>query len=337
MKQWVWAFLAISAAMLLALSVQSADSEGASDDYVSQLDANSSAVYAEISNLSGSVDATQTISAEFPNVVLFLSEEEAKGYAASEANDAAAAVYLSDPFCIWLWDLPVKGIEVESEIASVTLTGDPTTYYAVRSVSFQISVQEKYADSVQKTLDSVKDALKTYSGSDSSKAKSIAKDLSGISKKDDEEGEISDLYDALVKRSSSSAGIAAAFTYVASNNGLEAVTVKGMFYGDSSDGKVAYWNECVADEKWYAVDVINGLTMVGSATPASGSAFASVYYEDLDLKDPNGLVPPSLEREGYPYPDDTPFYKKYGPVLTMAVISAIVVLALFVGVRQGNF
>ncbi len=329
--------MAFAVAMLLALPVQSADSEGAGDVYASQLGENSSAVYAELSKISGSVEASQTITAEFPRVVLFQTEDDAKGYAASEVSDAAAAKYLGDPYFIWLWDLPVKSIEVVPVITSVTLSGDPAVYYAVSSVSFQLSVQEKYADSVEKTLNEIRDALKKYSGSESGIAKSIVKNLSGISKKDDGEGEISDLYDALVKKSSSSAGIAAAFTYVAVNNGLDAATVKGMYYGDSSEGTAAYWNECAADGKWYAVDAAKGLTMVGSATPVSGSSFASVYYPELDLKDPNGLIPPGLEREGFPYPDDTPFYVKYGPIIFMAVIGLIVVAALFAGMRQGNF
>ena len=324
--------LTLVAVALLLVPTSYSYADGSSSEYVSQLDENGKAVYDSLSVFETSVDAVLSISAEFPRIVLYDSEESAKNAAILTANNALAAKYLSDPYGIWLWNLPTKSVAIAPEVSPITL-GDKS-YFTVVSVSFDLSVPEKYQEDVPKILKEVKEAAKTFSGSDSDKAKAIAKHLSGISK-EDEEGAVSDLYDALVKKSASSYGIAAAYTYLAELNGLEAVTVKGTYYGSTDEGSSHCWNAVRVDNVWYAVDASKNCIMAGTGTAIGTATFASAYSANLDMKDANDLVSPDINRTAYPYPDDTPFLEKYGAYILVALMVVIVVASLYYGVRKG--
>ncbi|MBR6204384.1 MAG: hypothetical protein IKQ60_04925 [Candidatus Methanomethylophilaceae archaeon] len=326
--------LTLAAVALLLLPTSCADATSSYNEYASQLDENGKAVYDSLSVFESSQSPVLDLRAGFPRVVLYATEEEAKDAAVRTVNDALAAKYLSDPYGIWLWNLPTKSVEVKPDITAVKIEGDQKTYCTVVSASFSLSVPEKYQDKVPEVLEAVKDAAKTFGGSDSDKAKAIAKHLSGITK-EDEEGAVSDIYDALVKRSSSSFGIAAAYTYLAAQNGLEAITAKGAFYGSSDKGSACCWNLVHTEGAWYAVDASKGHIMVGSSTSVGSTPFISAYSPDLDMKDPNDLDAPDLNRTAYPYPDETPFLEKHGAFILVALMVAIVVASLFYGARKG--
>ncbi len=324
--------LTLVAVALLLVPSSCSDADAASSAYVSQLDENGKAVYDSLSVFATSQDAVLTINADFPRIELYDDEQSAKNAAILTVNNALAAKYLSDPYGIWLWDLPVKSVEIEPAISPISL--GEKSYYTVVSVSFDLSVPEKYKTTVSETLKEVKDAAKTFEGTESEKAKAIAKHLSGITK-EDEEGTVSDLYDALVNKSASSFGVAAAYTYLAGINGVDAVTVKGDYYGSTDEGKTYCWNAVCLDNAWYGVDCYNKCIMAGSGTKVSTVPFISAYLSDLDMKSPNDLVSPELNRTAYPYPDDTPFLEKYGAYILVALMVAIVVASLYYGVRKG--
>ena len=326
--------LALMAVALLLVPSSCSAAEGSDSSYVSQLDENGRSVYGSLSVFETSNDAVLEITAGFPRTVLYQTEDAAKIAAAQTVNDALAAKYLSDPYGIWLWDLPVKSVEVVPEVAPMKIEGDQKAYYAATSVSFKLSAPEKYQSDVASILDEVKKSAKTFNGSDSDKAKAIAKHLSGISKEDGE-GTVSDLYDAIVKRSASSFGVAAAYTYLAGLNDLEAVTVKGLYYGTSDEGKSGCWNAVRTGDAWYAVDATKNMIMSGTGTKIGSATFASSYSADLDMKDDNSLVPPEIGRTAYPYPDETPFLEKYGAHILVALMVAVVLISLLYGVRKG--
>ncbi len=326
--------VALAALALLLVPMPPSDAEGLGPAYASQLDENGRAVYEALSVFEDSTDVTLSISAEFPRIVLHDSEEDAKAYAVSTANDALAAKYLSEPLGIWLWDLPVKSVEVNASVVPLTVGAESQKHYAASSVSFDLTVPEKYREDVAKTIQDVKDKAKTFGGSVPEKAKAIAKELSGITGTD-EEGTVSDLYDALVKRSSSSFGVAAAYTYLASLNEMESATVKGEYYGSSDQGRPACWNIVRDEGEWYAVDATRNLVMVGSGSAVETVTFSTAYSSDLDMKDGNSLEDPDISRKAYQYPDDRPFMVKHGGKVTVGLMMGILIACLLYAARRG--
>ncbi|MBO4569344.1 MAG: hypothetical protein J5674_05265 [Candidatus Methanomethylophilaceae archaeon] len=333
------AALMLALALAACLPACAVDASDADSFYRSQLDDNGLAVYDAVSARVSSTEHSLDMSVEFPTPVLQSTAESAEKYAVQAVNAALAALYYDSPLLIWLWDLPLKTVDVSVSTEKAVLSGDGKEYYIAVSVSFTLESPSRYSGTpVQDAMRQVEDACSglIYSGNDAEKAKSIYRHLSGVSSKQDAEGEISDIHDAVCGKSSSSAGVAAAFTYIAAKNGLGACTVKGLSYSDFSDGVDRYWNSVLSGGSWYAVDVGEGFVMAGSGTKEGGDVFGSTHVASLDMKSPNGLRAPDLARAGYEYLDETPFFQRYGAYVLVGVMSAIVVAMLYVGVRNGS-
>ncbi len=332
------AALMLAVALAACLSACLADASDAESYYRSQLDDNGRAVYDAVSACASSDDRILEMEVGFPAPVLQSTEESAKGYAVRMVNAALASLYYESPLLIWLWDLPLKSLDVSVSTEKAVLSGDGREYYIAVSASFELESPGRYSGTpVQEVIRQAEEACSglVYKGNDAEKAKSIYKHLSGVTAKKDAEGEISNIYDAVCVKSSSSAGIAAAFTHIAKINGLDACTVKGTSYAGSSEGEEYYWDAVRSGGSWYAVDVKGGCLMAGSGTKDGDETFGSTHSASLDMKSPNGLRAPDLAREGYAYPDETPFFQKYGAYVLVGVMSAIIIAMLYIGARDG--
>lgn len=267
----------LAVAFLMAVACApalSADAADTGSGYASQLDANGKQIYSEVvSAVASALEEpanTLSVAIEPGNLVLFDAKEDAVSYSEEIVKKALFAVYYSMPMAAWLWNLPVADFdgtgsplkEATIGIVKVTPESDPSgtkTYWCVSEIVLEMTVPDAIADDpdtedneLKAALDEVQSAVKAYSGDDASKVKAIADGLRSIKTKDDGDGEVSNLYDALVGKKSSSAGIAAAFAYMAQSNGLDALTVHGTV-GTGSD--TGYWNIVRLDGNWYGVDV----------------------------------------------------------------------------------
>ena len=119
---------ALAVILMVAVAfAPSAEGAAAVTDYRSQLDANGEAVYSEVSSSIEASLASPSNQLSFVivlgNPVLFSSEDEAKAYASETVNSALAAIYYTNPEAVWLWDLPVSAVEIESSVKTVTVSG----------------------------------------------------------------------------------------------------------------------------------------------------------------------------------------------------------------------
>ena len=325
---------AIAVAAMLAFPIQYSEASSGWTVYSSQLDENGSAVYSSLGSAGTGYSDTIHLDVPLPVKVLYPSEQEAKKTVLDSVNDAFAAKYLDDPMFIWLWDYPIKDISADTAVETVT-AGESGTYYFVSSVSFDLSVPERFAGKTESVMKEIENSGKTFTGSESSVSKSIVGYLSNVKVREDSEGTVSCIYDALCEKSSSYPGIAAAFNYLASSGGLKSVTVCGNYYSQDKS-EVRYWNAVSVNGMTYASDAAGGLSACGLLSDVPGGIFSSVYGADLDVMKENGLSAPELEREGFQYPDDTPFLEKYGAYIILLIISAVLVIAMFKAVRDGS-
>ncbi len=334
--------LLVLAVALVAPVVQDETDAAEQSFYMSQLDANGCAVFNALGELLGNYSNTATVDVTFGTFTLYEDEGSARTAAESTVDDALAAKYYSEPLIPHLWDLPVTHPEVTYNITEATLQDDPVKYYIVRGVSIVLSVPADMADDgntdtneLERRVMEVKEEVRSFTPSgnnDADKVRSIAGHLKSVKSADDEEGQVSNIYDALITKRSSSAGVAAAFTYYCMANSIESVTVKGEVY-DGDDPETSYWNAVRTGGAWYAVDTVmyndgnDAYLMAGTATQVvageSPERLSTTHVADLDLSEPNGLDAPPLNRTGYPYPDDTPFLVKYGAWIILALVVAI--------------
>ncbi len=345
------------ALMACAIAIPVVDA-AQSDDYVSQLDDNGLGLYGYVDGQlvvkDGVVPLSISIVYPIGTPVLFDDVASAKAYAESMVADALSALYLSDPYSVWLWDYPVKelGIDVVTTVVGGYSGSPATSYVAPTSVSFVLNVPEAYRDDpateVDETLEAlnaVDSATKTFEGTLYDKVRGINDILRGVDVTADGEGTIGNIHDALVKGASSTAGIAAAFTYLCEVNGIDALTVQGSVL--DGDGFVqAYWNVVRDGESWLAVDCTwnSGdeknclLAGVSSDVSFEGAihGYGSTHVADLSSIPADGLVAPQIAIDGYEWPDERGFVMKYGAHIAMAVITLLIVLAIVIAIRNDN-
>lgn len=366
----VLALVLVSVLAVPVLSVAADADDPASDSYYkSQLDANGTAVYDAVTSkfLETTYPVSVGISAQFQEPVLCESEAEAQTYAEDVVDSSLAAKYYSGPENIWLWDLPVTDVQVTAQIAQVKVDGYQQSFYVVKSVSFTLTVPEEYRDpdnetpenDVEVAMREVRDAAADlkYEGDAAQKVREINSRLLRVNVVDDEDGKVSNIHDALVGGSSSSAGIAAAFTYLCSVNNVQGVTVKGTVYtqfaGDSSaettESHTGYWNAVYTQSgdgsAWFATDVTcnsgsDECLMAGgntSVTIGQGlERFSATHVPDLDLVSPNSLVAPTLSSGSYPYDDPDAALMTYGPYVLMAIVAAVIIYVIYMAAKRGD-
>ena len=395
----VFCFIAV-----MALPAVQADT-GSDAGYQSQLDANGQKVYQDVGDRfeseigSGSPHNTLQFLISFPDPMLFQDEDQAVAYATDVVNSALAAIYYTDAEAVWLWDLPIKAVEVtvtcaEVEVSYPNSDKDSGTYVMPASVKFTVDVPTDMADDpstmeeneLYTRITELKDARFEVEGSVSEKVKAIADRLHSITVVDNviveipeetpeenpgetpseetpgdatadsseetgepQESQVGNVYDALVTGSSSTEGIAAAFTYLCQYNGVDALTVRGTVVTSSNpdENGTGCWNIVRNDDEartWYGVSVTDydgddrSPLMAGASTEigVSGPGFSSVYVADLDLASENSLNPIQISATGFDWPDDRTFFEKYGThvfaVILVAIIAGVIVYAL----RTGN-
>ena len=226
------------------------------------------------------------------------------------------------------------------------------------SVSFTVTVPSEFSDTdperneVMDAVNELREAadLKA-SGTVGDVVKAVARSLSGIRDHTDEEGTVSNAYDALVTGESSSAGIAMAFTYLCERNQVAAATVKGTVVTDSEGATATgYWNVVWDAEasRWYGSDstIYNGsdetpllagmssLVLLPSMDVKRG--FGSTHVTELDLSSPNSLESVAIPAEGYDWPDDRTFIEKYGTHVMATIIVAVIVGVILYAMRNGD-
>ncbi|MDO5853736.1 MAG: transglutaminase domain-containing protein [Thermoplasmata archaeon] len=350
--------LVASMAVPLVLEDSSAD---ASDRYVSQLDSNGQGLYAQMSTAFASAAESPTDSVFVTYTVgtpmLFSTTDEAKEYALSMMEDAVAAYYLTDPSWIWLWDYPAitdleTGLGFGHTTTTVTVNG--TQWIMLVSVSFTLTVPEEFKDDtsteaneVAEAIAAVKEAAEAVTVSGESvqdRVSSINDTLRGITSATDDEGTVGNIYDALVTKTSSSAGVAAAFTYLCSLNGLTAVTVAGSVLASDGSMSDGFWNEVLQDDSWYAVDctwnssTARNCLMVGTTSSVTlGSTsygFGATHYAEPEQLS-SALAAPALASGGVEWPDDSTVIEKYGGYVIVLLIVVVIVVTFVHAIKKG--
>lgn len=322
------------------------------------------------------------VKVEFPYLSVQQTSEEAQKYALDVVYSALTAIYYTDAEAIWLWDLPISAPPVTVEVMDVTLTsqdGDSVARYAAVSATMTLTVPSDFAqdpdvegNEIINCISAMREARFEVSGTVPQKVQAIADRLRGVSSVDDvypvppAEGDgegssgettdgaseevvpsVSNAYDALVERKSSTAGVAMAFTYLCQYNGVEACTTAGTFVeSESEDGEVPwFWNLVCMDDAWYACDVSiydgedRSSLMAGTATAVIGGAvsgFGAVHVTDLDLSVDTSLHGISVTTIGYQWPDDRTFLEKWGAYIMVAVIMVVVVGVMVMAMRKGE-
>ncbi len=357
--------------VIVVVTVRSEQVNGATDsDYVSQLDSNGQTVYdAVTSRFANEINGvnpqtTVQITVMLTDPVLFEDEESATDYAKGVVNDALAVIYYTDAEAIWLWDLPVTFVEVVVRCDSVTISNFETgietgSYITPTMVTFALTIPSSFisedgsGNTVMEALNAIRDVRTQVSGTVPEKVQVIADLLYGITVADDEEGTVSNVYNALVTRNSSSAGFAAAFTYLCALNDVTAQTVKGTVVIDTAGTtSVGYWNVVLCTDSdvdtWYFVDVTQydgddrASLLAGMSTlvllPFSDAyrGFGSTHVVDLDMASSNSLSVPSIPAEGYAWPDNRTFLERWGTQIMAVLIVAIIVAIILYGLKTGS-
>lgn len=345
--------LVVSALLILTCSALVPSADAVTDQtYRGQLDDNAAGLFDELSTKFASAEPAETLEIKyvFKNPVLFGDEDEARAYALETVRAALAAYYLTDPSPIWLWNLPassVNGSDISGATIPVTVAHDGIKVYQTQySVTFTLSVPEKYKADPAKAVSEVKEKIQTFEGTLREKVTGINDILRSVKSATDKDGEVGNIHDALVSGSSSSAGVAAAFTVLAKASGLEAFTVSGqVLTGDGSATEPGYWNVVKDGDGWYAVDSIrNGsswrnclLAGVTTQIDLAGQQerFGATYIADAFFLGTR-LSAPQIGTSGYDWPDDRSFLDKYGMYVFGAVIAVIIVATLLHAVRRGD-
>lgn len=355
------AAVAIAAVLALAAVLPCA-SAGSASTYEDQLDDNGAGLYAALGEafdaaLEDPAD-TVTVSYALGTPVLLSTEDDADEYAVSLVRDALAAYYLTDPFPIWIWDFPlVDDLEAELELAytqteaEVTVSGETTTWRVVTAVTFTLTVPEDFADDadteeneVAEAIEAVESAASAYEGTVQEIVQEVSGLLEDVDSEDDEDGEVSNLYDALVSGESSSAGVAAAFTYLCSLSGVDALTTVGLVLNSDGEMEAGYWNVVEDDGAWYAVDCTwnssdsENCLMAGTTTSVTLSStsygFGATHASDLSSLS-SSLSTPAIEAEGVDWDEDSSFTTIAMYVIVLLII-VMVVIAFAHAIKSGN-
>ena len=328
MSQKTIALLAIASVLaLLSAAAVPVSGEASTSHYKDALDSDGQALYdaLKVRFAEAMTDVPETLDISFD------SEVGDADTATAMVNKVLAAYYLSDPSPIWLWDTPVKEVDV----------GLSEKNSGVYAITFTLSVPDAFKDSAKDAVKALEEKLVTFDGTNREKVSAINDRLRNVSSKTDGEAEVSNVYDALVTGKSSSAGIAAAFTALAVKNGLTAVTV----YGDvktSGGSEKGYWNEVVDDGKWYAADstwnskTSKNCLLAGAFTQVTNGEISTGFGATHSADAFRELSAPDIEANGVEWPDERGFVEKYGVYVFGALVAIIVVWAMMHAVRAGD-
>ena len=155
-------FLAIALVAILAAPVMSAvadaDAGQSSGFYRDQLDANGQGLYDEVGATLAALEEAPVneVKVSYTMSSVPSTEADAVSYAQSVVSDALAALYLSDPSYVWLWDYPI------SNVAIGTSSFDPAS--GTISVTFSLAVPDRYADDPETEANELAETIADFRG-----------------------------------------------------------------------------------------------------------------------------------------------------------------------------
>jgi len=336
-------FVLASVISIPALDAEADDTELFT--YKSQLDVNGRLVYNEVANATTIDGESKTFTVTFNIDRLFDDTASAKAYANSTVQDALAAEYLTNPMVPYLWDYPVKAVEVSSEIA---IYEGKEKKYIVESVTFTLSVPEGMTAEKMKKLNEALSKVNVTGNTDAEKVISIMAYLNGMYFQKDEEGTVSNIYNAVVELKTTSAGVSQAFNQLCILNNIPAITVAGDNVLATNESK-SFWNYVYLEGdidgetkySWYIVDPTYATTtgIAGYLTEVvfdnKAYSMSSAHNRDLTLSSDNTLDVPQLAKNKYVQVGGPTFFEKYGEMLVMAAIGALVIVGMLYAVRTG--
>lgn len=266
-------------------------------------------------------------------------EQSAKKYVTDLVEKVLTVKYYSDVRSIWLWNYPTitPNYEITVNNAEITIGGSVKDVKIPIQCKFTLTVEDRFKGKITESINAVLKESHNYDKSDDeiTTIRNIYSKLSSIEVKDDEDGKISTVYDALVEHKSSSAGIAIAFKTMASINNISSIVVTGKYYENSDEGKDHFWNYVEYDDKWYLLDAtISDCLMLGYNETLSGTPITAI----LNKSDINGLYslnPPNLNRDSYEFPDERSFLEKNGMNFIIAAIGILIIACIILAIRQG--
>ena len=157
-------FLAIALVAILAVPVMSAVADAdvgqSSGFYRDQLDANGQGLYDEVEATLAALEEVPVNEAKISYTMSSVpsTEADAVSYAQSVVSDALAALYLSDPSYVWLWDYPI------SNVAIGTSSFDPAS--GTIAVTFSLAVPVRYADDPETEANELAETIADFRGKD---------------------------------------------------------------------------------------------------------------------------------------------------------------------------
>lgn len=333
-----------SVMMLPAIDADALDSEIFT--YYEHLDDNGKLVFKEVNKATSYDGDTKEFTIVLEAKVLCKDTDEAKKYAEDVVRNALTALYLSNPLVPYIWDYPVKDVEVTHEVGTVIV--DDESFYVVKSLTFSLTVPEGIdAEAIEKLNTALKDF--SVSGStDADKVKDIMSQLDRVNFKKDEEGKISNIYDVLVNKQGTSAGIAQAFTAICKQNNIPVLSISGSNILASNED-LSFWNYVYLEgdvdgetkKSWYIVDptyaVDTGIAGYLTEVSYDGKTYSmsSALFTNLEFKGDVSLSLPQLEKNKYVPVGGIPFWEKYGEMIFIAVIGVVIVLSMIYAVRSG--
>ena len=336
------AIAVIASAMVLpGIDADTADSEVFT--YYAMLDDNGKLVYTEVNSATTVDGEIKTFNINLDPNVLFNDTEKAKAYAEKTVREALTALYLSNPMVPYIWDYPVADTVVNPEISI------DREQYVVNSVEFSLKLPEGITSDSMKELN---DALKNFpvsGNTDADKVKSIMSELDKVYFEKDEEGKISNIYSALVKKQTTSAGVAQAFVALCKLNNIPAITVSGFDLLASSNENVSFWNYVYLEgdvdgetmKSWYIVDptyaVSTGIAGFLTEVSYDGKPYSmsSAHNENLAITGDVSLKTPQLAKDKYVPVGGIPFFEMYGEALLIVAIGVVMIGSMFYAMRKG--
>ncbi len=320
--------------------------------YKSQLDDNGMLVYKEVAKATSIDEPTKTFTISFGTSNVFDDEEKAKVFANTVVQKALAAEYLSNPMIPYLWTYPVKEVQVDVEVAKIEVTkGDVTTvHYTPDKVTFSLSVPEGITADSMKELNDAINAFSVSGKTDADKVHSIISNLNKISYQKDDEGKISNIYDAIVKKKTTSAGVAQAFTLLCALNNIQSIIVAGENITAKEEAK-NFWNYVYLEgdhsgstySAWYIVDSMYNASagITGYQTTISYSdktySMSAALNTNLNLSSENDLKVPQTNDTKYVQVGGPSFLERYGEMLLIAVLGLVLVVGMLYAVKSGNY
>ena len=343
----------LAVAVFLPMADTDADDSGLFS-YKSQLDDNGLLVYKEVAKATTVDEASKEFTVVFNDTTLYGydTEDKAKMYANYSVQNALAAAYYSNPLVAYLWNYPVKEVEVTTTVEKVQVTSESgtSTFYRAEKVTFTLTVPEGITADSMKELDEAIKSFTVTGDTNADKVTNIMSYLDKLTYQKDEEGTISNIYSALVLKKTTSAGIAQAFLQYCILNNIPAIIVAGENITASNEAK-SFWNYVYLEGdhdgetyySWYVVDptynVSAGICGYQTTIEYDGSTYSmsAVLINNLDLSSENDLTTPQINDKKYVRVGGPTFLELHGEKVMLAALGVVLAAGMLYAIRSGNY